>query len=141
MNKFRRGEGKLKSFDSKSGCVPQCQNMANEEARWEEERNYHKIFFTMAEKVDKLFAEEKTFKPKNKEPVDHASVNPEGEGEEPPPSPSSDSFDRCNRDSRHTSKKPFLKLDVKFDLAMYAKECNVENTNNWIKYIEFYCQI
>lgn len=56
-------------------------NMADEEARMEEEQNYKNIFFTMADKVDKLFAEyNKTIKPKKKELDDHALVNHEGGG-------------------------------------------------------------
>ena len=69
------------------------------------------------------------------------SKNHKGIIKEPPPSPSSDSSHHFNCDSRHMSKKPFLKVDVKFDLAMYAEECNAENLNNWIKYIEVYYRI
>jgi len=64
--------------------------MEGEEARIEGERNYHKIFFTMAEKVDKLFAKyEKTIKHEKKQPDDYALVNHGGGGEEPHPSPNS----------------------------------------------------
>lgn len=55
--------------------------MAYEEALLEEEKNYHEILFTMAEKVDKLSVEyEKTIKLEKREPNDHALVNHEGRG-------------------------------------------------------------
>lgn len=104
----------------------------------------------MAEKVDKLFVEyEKTIKPEKKKPYDHALVNHEGgRGEplEPPSPPSSDSFSsssshHSNKHHKNTSKKPFLKLDVKFDFPTYNGECNVEKLNNWIRHIEVYFQI
>lgn len=68
--------------------------MEDEDSQLEEEKNYRKAFYAMAEKVDRLFVEyEKTMeKSKKKEgPDDYASMNHEGGGEEPtePPSPSS----------------------------------------------------
>ena len=100
--------------------------MANAEARWEEEENFRKVFYNMAGKVDKLLAEyEKALGHEKKDVDDHGSTNQEGGGEEPPPSPSSsDSSHHSNRDSKHTSKKLFFKLDVKFDLPMYNGECS-----------------
>lgn len=99
------------------GCASRRQNMEDEEAQMEEERNYHKIFFTMEEKVDKLFAKyDKTIKPEKKESDDHASINHEGGKGEPlePPSLSysdsslSSSSHHSNRHHMNTSKKPFL---------------------------------
>ena len=43
--------------------------------------------------------------------------------------------------SKGTSKSPFLKLDVKFELAMYNGEVNVEKLDNWIHQLEVYCRI
>lgn len=83
-----------------------------------EEEQIRKIFFTMAKKVDKLFAEyEKTIKLEKKNPDDHASLNHEGGRGEPlePPSPSSSdsscssSSHHSKRNHRNTSKKPFFK--------------------------------
>ena len=67
-------------------------------------------------------------------------------GEDPPPSPSttkssSSSHHLHHRNSIGASKKPFFKLDVKFDLPMYNGESNAENLNNWIRKIEIYCRI
>jgi len=123
--------------------------MVDEEARTEEEQNYHKIFFTMVEKVHKLFAEyEKEIKPKKKEPDEYALVNRGEGGEHPkPPSPysigsySSSSSHLSNMHHRNTSKKPFFKLDVKFDLPTYNGECNAKKLKNWIRRVEVYFQI
>jgi len=59
-------------------------------------------------------------------------------GEEPPPSPStsessSSSHHHHHRNSGDASKKPFFKLDVKFDLPMFNGESNAEKLNNWIR--------
>lgn len=119
-NKLQIGKGNLKSFDPKAGCAPQRRNMADEEDRWEEERNYCKEFYNMAEKVDKFFLEhEKAIKHEKKDVDEHGSVNHGGDGEESLPShsssDSSSSFSHhSNKNHRHTSKKSFFKLDVKF---------------------------
>jgi len=68
--------------------------MEDEEAQMEEEQNYHKNFFTMAEKVDKFFAKyEKAIKPEKKGLDDHALVNHGGGRGEPPEPPSPSSSD------------------------------------------------
>lgn len=65
---------------------------------------------------------------------------------EPPPSPSasedspSSHHHNC-RNSKDASKKPFFKLDVKFDLPMFNGEINVEKLDNWIRQIEVYRKI
>jgi len=121
--------------------------MADKEARWEEERNYCKTFYNMANKVDKLFAKyEKTLKLEKNGSNDHASVNHGGGGEEPPPSPStsessSSSSHHSNKNQRNASKKSFFKLDVKFDLLVFTGESNVEKLYNWLRQVEVYCRI
>ena len=55
--------------------------------------------------------------------------------EEPPPSPStsessSSSHHHHHINSTYSSKKPFFKLDVKFDLPMFNDESNAEKLNN-----------
>ena len=104
--------------------------MENEEARWEEEHNFCKVFYNVGEKVDNLFSEyEKALGHEKEDVDDNRSANHEGGGEDPPHSPSScDSSHHSNRDSKHTSKKPFFKLDVKFDLPMYNRECSAEKS-------------
>ena len=76
--KHQRGGEQLNSFDPESGCGTLQNKMENVDAQLEEERNYSKAFYAMAEKVNKLFAEyEKTMThPKKKEGLDdHASRN------------------------------------------------------------------
>lgn len=108
--KLQKFEGILKSFDLKSGHATRRNNMEKEE-----ENNYLKLFYTMVEKVEKLFAEnEKTIKPRRKEPDDHDLINHGAGGENPPPSPySSDSSyssssHHYNKHHMNASKKPFL---------------------------------
>lgn len=107
--------------------------MAHEKAQLEEEKNYDKIFFTMEEKFDMLFAEyENIIKHEKKELGDHASLNHEGGGEQPPPCPSSsESYSyfsslHSRRHHRNPSKKTFSKLEVKFDLPLFSGESNAE---------------
>jgi hypothetical protein len=84
---------------------------------------------------------------------DNASVN-HGIGGDPLklPSPSSSSSSSSSSSHSHhslhshhssfhpsTSKKPFLKLDVKFDFPMFNGEANADKLNNWIRQIEVYC--
>ena len=97
----------------------------------------------MAEKLDKMFLEyEKVLQHEKKDVDDHRLAHHGDGGEYPPPYPySSDSSHHFSLYSRHASKKPFLKLDVKFDLLMYDGECNVEKINNWIRQVEIYYQI
>jgi len=101
------------------------------------------MFFTMAQKDDKLFVEyELTIKTEKKELNDHASVNHGGGGEDPPPYPSTSdnssisSSLHSNRHHRNASKNQFFKLEVKFDFPRDNGECNVKKLNNWIRYIE-----
>ena len=117
--------------------------MADEEARHEEERNFQKTFHTMVKNVGQLLS--RLGKVEERNPKEQGSVHGNG-GEEPPPSPStsersSSSHHHHHRNSRDASKKPFFKLDVKFDLPMFNSEGNAENLNNWIRHIEIYCRI
>ena len=66
----------LKSFDLEVGCAQRRRNMENEEARWEEEQNFRKLFYNMAGKVDQLFVEyEKALGHEKKDVDDHGSRN------------------------------------------------------------------
>ena len=84
-------------------------------------------------------------KAEERKPEEQGSTHGNG-GEEPPPSPStsessSSSHHHNNRNSRDASKKPFFKLDVKFDLPVFNGESNAEKLSNWIRNIEIYCRI
>ena len=117
--------------------------MADEEACHEEERNFRKTFYTMAKNVGQLLS--RLEKSEERNPEEQGSVHGNG-GEEPPPSPStsessSSSSHHHHRNSRNASKKPFFKLDVKFDLPMFNSESKAKKINNWIRQIEIYCGI
>ena len=117
--------------------------MADEEAHHEEERNFHKTFYTMGENVSQLLSRLEKVEERNLEEQGSLRGN---DGEEPPPSPStsessSSSHHHNRRNSRDASKKPFFKLDVEFDLPMFNVESNAEKLNNWIRQIEIYCRI
>ena len=43
--------------------------------------------------------------------------------------------------SKGIGKQPLLKLDIKFELPMYNGEVNVENLDNWLRHLDFYCRI
>lgn len=93
----------------------------------------------MEDKVDKMFAEyEKTLKLEKNGPNDHGSRNHGVGGEYHPTSPSTSeissySSHRSNINQRNASKKPFFKLDVKFDLLVFSGESNAEKLDNWIR--------
>lgn len=102
----------------------------------------------MADRVEKLFSKlEKLENAEGKTPEGQGSVHGDNDGGDPPPPPStsgsssSSSHHHNNRNSKDASKKPFFKLDVKFDLHMYNGESNAEKLNNWIRQIEIYCRI
>jgi len=142
-NKILRGEGKLKSFDPEAGRAHRRRNMEDEEAHHEEERNFCKTFYTMAKNVGQLLSRLEKAEERNLE--EQGSMHGNG-GEEPPPSPSmsessSSSHHHHHRNSRDASKKPFFKLDVKFDLPMFNGERNAKKLSNWIRQIEIYCRI
>ena len=55
--KLQAGEGTLEPYNSKIGHAHQRRNMDVNDARIEMEENFHKVFYMMADKVDKLFAD------------------------------------------------------------------------------------
>lgn len=77
---------------------------------------------------------------------DNVSIH-QGAGGEPPESQLSSSSSSSplshHSDShrRNVSKKPLLKLNVKFDLTMFNGESNAKKLNNWIRHIEVYCNV
>ena len=114
-----------------------------DEAHLEEKHNFRKTFYSMEENVSKLVL--RLEKAEERNPEEQGSTHGNG-GEEPPPSPtasegSPSSHHHNRRNSKDASKKPFFKLDVKFDLPMFNGESNAENLNNWIRQIEVYCRI
>ena len=41
----------------------------------------------------------------------------------------------------HNKKASLIKLDVKFDLAIYDGELNAKKLDNWIRQIDYYCRV
>jgi len=141
--KLQRGEGNLEPFEPEVGRAPRRRNMAEEEACIEEERNFKNTFYSMEENISQLVIRLETTKERNPGGQGSAHGN---DGEEPPPSPfggegSSSPHHHNHRDPKDALKKPFFKLDVKFDLPVFNCESNIEKLNNWIKQIEVYCRI
>lgn len=52
--RIQRGEGNLEPFNLEAGCAPRRRNMAEEEARIEEESNFKKTFYSMVENISQL---------------------------------------------------------------------------------------
>ena len=125
------------------------------DARIDMEAEFHKVFYMMADRVDKLFANYEEHmekerkgsevKKEDKEVKDEgdASINQGGGGEEPlepPSSPSSSSTSSSASSSSHSqhSKVHHKEPQKKFDLPMFNGELNAEKLNNWIRKIEVY---
>ena len=160
--KLQASEGTLDPYNSKIRAHRR-RNMDANDSYIDMEEKFHKVFYMMADKVDKLFTDYEEImekerkgsevKKENKEVKGegNASVNHRGGGEEPPEPPSSPSASSTSSSasssshSRHSKvphkepqKKPLLKLDVKFDLPMFNGEANAQKLNNSIRQIEVY---
>ena len=137
INRLRRGEGKLKCFDLEAKCAHERRNM-DDDVRNEEELKFCKTFYTMADRVEKLFSRLETLEKAGENALEGRGSANGDDGGDPPPSPfasesSSSSSHHHHKNSRNASKKPFFKLDVKSDLPMYNGESNAENLNNWVR--------
>jgi len=55
--KLQAGEGTLEPYNSEIGRAHRRRKMDANDARIEMEANFHKVFYMMADKVDKLFAD------------------------------------------------------------------------------------
>ena len=51
---LQRGEGSLEPFNPKAGRAPRRRNMVEEEAHIEEELNFRKTFYSMADNIIQL---------------------------------------------------------------------------------------
>jgi len=120
--------------------------MEEEDKRDEHDKNFYMAFYHMSEMVKRIYGDykkrmKKKGKKKESQVDDNASVNQGAGGDppEPPCSPSSSisSSSEHSHHSHHSShkdsfKKPLLKLDVKFVLAMFNGDGNPEKLDNWI---------
>ena len=90
INRLRRGKGKLNSFDPKVGHAHQRINM-DDNVRNEEELNFHKTFYTMADWVEKLFSRlEKLEKARDNASEGQGSGHGDNGGDPPPSPPASE---------------------------------------------------
>ena len=101
----------------------------DENVRNEEELNFCKILYAMADRVQKLFSRLDKLESAGENALEGQGSMHGDDGGDPPPSPStsgSSSYSSQNRhwNSGNASKRPFLKLDVKIDLPMYIGESN-----------------
>ena len=55
--KLKFGEGELNLFNPKVGHAHQAKKMADEDYHVEDNKMFHKAFYHMADKVEKLFAD------------------------------------------------------------------------------------
>lgn len=137
-NKLQRGEGELEPFNPEAGRAPRRINMDEDEAHIEEKRNFRKTFYSMAENISQLVL--RLEKAEERNPKGQGSTHGNGREEAPPSSSgsegSSSSHHHNCRNSKDASKKPTLKLDVKFDIPIFSGESTAEKLNNWIRQIE-----
>jgi hypothetical protein len=127
--------------------------MASKERISQDEKEFRKTFLAMLEMVKVLYddyLEKKRpvlgeySKGKGEEEEDHPQIPPS-----PPstplssPSSSISSSKSSGKKNVHKNKNemPLLKLDVKFELAIYDGEVNAEKLENWIRQMEVYCSV
>ena len=55
--KLQPGEGTLEPYNSEIGCAHRRRKMDANDAHIKMEENFHKVFYMMANKVDKFFAD------------------------------------------------------------------------------------
>ena len=139
-NRLRRGEGKLKYFVPGSRHVHRRRNM-DDDVRNEEEKKIGKKFYTMADRVEKLFSRlQKLEKAGENASEGQGSMHGDNGGDPPLPPPTSESSSSSSH-YHHRNSVNFFNLDVKFYLPIYNGESNTKNINKWIRRIEVYCRI
>ena len=112
---------------------------------FESEDDFFNSFNQMKQMVEEIYSERELQKGESygqvkKEDDIPPSPPPSRPPSSPPSTPSSPStsFPSSPR-KKIASKKPLLKLDVKFSLPMYNGESNTEKLDNWIQQMEVYC--
>jgi hypothetical protein len=128
----------------------QSEKMVSEEVLSQDEKEFRKTFFAMLEMMKVLYED---YLEQKRPALSESSKGKSEEGEDPPqiphsPSyspPSSPSSSSSNSKSnakkhvhKHNNEMSLLKLDVKFELPMYAGEVNAKRLENWVRQIEVY---
>ena len=96
-NRLRRGEEKLKYFDPKSRRAHRRRNM-DVDARNEEDLNFRKTFYTLADRVEKLFSRLEKLESARENDLEGQGSAHGDDGGDPPPSPSTS---ECSYSSSH----------------------------------------
>ena len=106
-SRFQHGEGELETFDPKTSSRRR-KKMASEDYREEDEKAFHKAFYQMVDRVEKLFVDYHERLDKKKRKKEKAKDNALGKGEYPfePSSPSSSSFESSSTASSNSKKQP-----------------------------------
>ena len=126
--------------------------MTDEYYKGEDEKAFHKSFYQMEDRVEKMFADYQEWLEKKKTKKQKENNNALGKGGDPsdPSSPSSSCSSESSINTSSNPKKqpkkaksdlPYLKFDIKFDFSTYNGELNVNNINDWIRQIEVYFRI
>ena len=134
-SRLKRGEGQLETLNPNIGRAYQRKKMTDESYREEDEKAFHKAFYQMSDRVEKMFVDYQERLEKKKEKKENAQNNALGKGGDPsePSSPSSySSFEISSTTSLNPKKQPekaksnlaYLKLDIKFDFPTYNGELN-----------------
>ena len=113
---LRRGEGTLKSFDPEAGRAHWRRNM-DDDVRNEDELKFRKTFYTMSDRVEKLFSRLEKLEKAGENASEGQGSGHGDNGGDPPPSPptnenSSSSSHHHHKNLGNASNKPFFKLDV-----------------------------
>ena len=102
ISTIKRGEGVHEAFNLEIGCAHWREIMEDEYYQGEYEKAFHKAFYQMADKVEKLFAdyqerlEKKKMKEEKAENNDLMKQGKQGDPHEPPSPYSSSSSSSCS---------------------------------------------
>jgi hypothetical protein len=126
--------------------------MASEEGMSQNEIELQKTLFSMSKMVKVVY--EDYLEWKRPFQGESSKQDKSEEGEDPPKTPPSPPFPSSSSSSSTSSKSiarkhshkhkhdmSLLKFDVKFELPMYDGEVNVERLDNWVRQMEFYCNV
>ena len=80
---IKRGEGVLEAFNLEIGHAHQKEKMTDEDYQGEDEKAFHKAFYQMEDRVEKLFAYYQERLEKKKPKKEKAKDNAWGKGKDP----------------------------------------------------------
>ena len=149
--KHKHGEGKLESYNPGIGSRSfiRREEMASPRkiGPYESEDDFFNAFNQMKAMVEELYSERGLQKGESSGQVKKEgdlppSPPPSRPPSSPPSTPSSPSTSPPSSSHRKiASKKPLLKLDVRFNFPMYNGDPNLDNIDNWIQKMEVYYRV